>query len=255
MDQVDLDVITKNTFNFTLKQIVKLLIYLGLKNIYLWDQLLEKSFKDTAEQNDILTIQLLELLQEFINSLKDEIRSKYNAQIQEDSFFERYMLDPFKDLNNINCANVFSIQIVEKFKLYVKDFLNNRLQSPQAETSKNNTELLSIFNVVNDHLIKIPQIFALKDNDCHKVFTTPGETGDYLVKIEVTNTEEIASINVVDRWRLVSKKAIFLINSDKDKKYKLIQDILKDVAIEIAQIQGVKNEVKKYTKKNKGSPY
>lgn len=249
---------TSSTFN--LKQILKVFIYMGLKNISQWDQMLEIATPKIIEQNDMNGLQLIELMQDFISSLKDQVKANIDSQIvDETSFFEYYILDPVKDLKIVNCDVVFNVKLVDEFKTYVKEFLSNfdecKIPLTNNTIDKNNSDFLKIFNVINEPHSKIQQIFSIKDQDSHKVFTSPGETGSHLIKIEISDVKEIANVSVSDRWRLVSKKAIFLIGSETDKKYRIIQDIMKDTARDISALKGVKSEVKRYTKKSKNSPY
>lgn len=260
MDTVNKKNEASTSTTLKLQQIIKLFIYMGIRNMSQWDQMLQMATPKIVEENDMNGLQLVEMLQDFITSLKNQIKSNIDSQIvDETSFFEHYILDPVKDLSNINCNDVFNAKLVDDFKVHVKYFLSNydecKMPLSNSVVDKNNTDLLKIFNAVNDPQVKFQQIFSIKDKDSHKVFTSPGEIGSHLVKIEVSDVKEIVDVSAIDRWRMVSKKAIFLVGSENDKKYRIIQDLLKDTAHNISNLKGVKSEVKRFTKKSKYNPY
>lgn len=96
--------------------------------------------------------------------------------------------------------------------------------------------------------VVIKQLFQYRKPKSIQKIITPGEEGKYLIKIELTDTKDLKECSdPTSYWQKISKKAYFL-TEKKNPKYKATNDLLKTVAKELSEIEGVNCEKKKISK-------
>lgn len=117
------------------------------------------------------------------------------------------------------------------------------------------TDCNRMFNKFFEYKKKYPiivsQMFQFVSNDERKKIVTPGEGGTHLVKIEMTDTRDLASCKGEKFfWQKVAKKGVFLLNikkSEADKKvYESLLNILGDVGEKLSKIKNAKFETSSF---------
>ena len=68
---------------------------------------------------------------------------------------------------------------------------------------------------------------------------SPGEEGQYLIEIKITDTKDIQKIPSDEWWKKVARKVVFLASSSKDPLYIDVNNILKAVFNKINKIKNL----------------
>lgn len=71
----------------------------------------------------------------------------------------------------------------------------------------------------------ISQSVSIKNDSVTRKCVTPGEPGKYLIKLEVTDCDDLKGIRTTQYWTKVWKKVIFLVDDEKDPTYIAINNI------------------------------
>lgn len=99
----------------------------------------------------------------------------------------------------------------------------------------------------------IKQIFQTQKNNMRRKFTTPGEQGRYMVKIELTDVKDLKKCeSYKSYWTKVSKKIIFLLNAE-DETFKKVEDIIFEKGKEISRMKGTVKDGVKLNSRNAGT--
>lgn len=101
--------------------------------------------------------------------------------------------------------------------------------------------------------VKIQQFLTVSTDDEKRKIETSGEEGEYLIKIEVTDTRDLRGVDTGVYWKRVSKKAYFLLapkKSDADQElYGNMMSFLQDVAKKLLKTPGVRQTVTQTNKR------
>lgn len=251
----------KLSTEYTLKSVVELLILLGLTSATLWEQVLFKIRKDVSDlMNTEVTnlffalkmvaqavcagvVQSGDLSQEKLEALND---------IEKDHSVLMSYIEPTLSLMPNICYSTESVKNIRNFiNTALKDFKTNDSESNEPINKKpkldtDTTEaMLSLFGKSVDSKkrknkeVVISQQFSLRDEDTIKKYSTPGEKGKFLVKIEVTDCDDLRGVGANQYWTKVWKKAVFLLNSEENQAFKILDKLLLEQLKKISEIKDV----------------
>ena len=86
------------------------------------------------------------------------------------------------------------------------------------------------------------QFVSFKSNGSNKTLTTPGEKGSYLIKIDISDTNDLRGVDRKDRWLKAAYRSQFLLQC-KDTTYTQLHKIILMKSRELARIKNVKKQL------------
>lgn len=119
-----------------------------------------------------------------------------------------------------------------------------------SESESENHNFDKLFKNSKEGPVKIKQIFQTQKKLLKKKLTTPGEEGRYMIKIELTDTNDLKNCSCSQYWTKVSAKAIFL-TEKKSPMLKQVNKLLYDVGCQIKGTPGVECDEVKFDKRLK----
>lgn len=254
---------SKISSDYTLKSIVELLILLGLTSATMWEKILFQIKSDVSNLMNTEVTNLyfsLKLVAQSVCSgvIQSGDLSQQKLEIINDSEREHTELMSYIEPTlNLLPQIFYSTDSVKHIKNFIATALkeNNATQSsdePPCKKQKNDTNtntteaMLNLFGKTIENKKKkskevvISQQFSLRDEQVLRKYATPGETGKLMVKIEITDCDDLKGVGVTQYWTKVWKKAVFLLDGEDDPAFKTIDNILLDQLKNISEIKDVK---------------
>lgn len=239
---------------FKLINVLENLILMGMCSLDIWDQTLNKLKTNIDVITDPEIFNLYCVLRDLFNILSSTIYTKLDILsphklpiVNSKEMTVDEIMDYLKSTLKKNSfkSRAYSVKAVQTLMKCVHTLLENESSETELNKRKNENndsstsskkvktcaldeenedEFDKIFSSTLDSSkpVIIKQILHHQLGKERKKLTTPGETGDYLVKIEVTETKDLQKCKSEKNfWMKVGKKAYFLVDKE--------DDILKDV--------------------------
>lgn len=237
----------EETEHYDLKGVVNILILLGLNSVNMWEKGIFKVrnivsdlmnpdlttlyfhlklVTDTICTNIAINSDLSQEKLEMVNELNrnfDELMDHASTVVQVHSK-HRYSATSVKILKElvediIQKLNAIEISDDEEETKKIK--LNKKRSFIEEDDDDDCEELFRLFDRKNSSKKKtksltISQLVTIKNDSVTRECITTGETGKYLIKIEVTDCEEIKGVKPSQFWTKVWKKTVFLVDDEKD---------------------------------------
>lgn len=246
---------------YSFEDVIKAFYYCGLITVSLWEEALER-IKPLLLESDISSISLYNKLLILVSLCK----KTFSAQEHINDFKNyKFTLSEIISIGKSDIGDlelkIYKKSILTVIKLAIVKIIQEKYAS-EASNSDNSSDddsendpdddINKIFNSIKSSKEKgkiFSQSISILSNDTQKLLSTPGESGTYLIKIEMTDTRDLKGVPETERWKKVQKKTIFLTDSSKDGELKTINNIFKNVGKRIASVKGVKKEIKKLRSK------
>lgn len=203
----------------------------GMKILKTQDKELSKSiisfeqFKDLFEEQELYTILCQESLLQTV--------STYLKDVWEKHFLEEFSSGHFTSTTSMSCMTAATLPInadaLEYSASPLKDDLGSFINS--ISTVKDTSSISQSIYVNRQE-----SLLNMKLEDEH---------GQYLFKLEMYNTKDIAQLDKSQWWRTALMKMSFLTMSKVDPVHILLEKVMHQVVKRIAENENVKKEVKK----------
>lgn len=256
---------------FCLFNIIESLNLLGFKAFDGLELLIEELCKDSTIMSDPLMIKLLTYLKKFLNEVFTTIslaclnqEGVLRFKIEEKTLDD--LSDIFKPLMDKKefTDPIFTSQTVQTFFTHVR----RMDESSKNKKRKINEDRDLDTNVEHDfdedfsdlfggerrtnYKVKISQFLQINTSEDRKKIETTGEEGQYLIKIEMTDTKDLKTMDPKNYWKKCAKKAYFVLspkNSELDSEmFESIMTVLKRVGKKLVETPGVRQSIVSQTK-------
>ncbi|XP_054261612.1 uncharacterized protein LOC128985776 isoform X2 [Macrosteles quadrilineatus] len=118
--------------------------------------------------------------------------------------------------------------------------------SSEDDDTDSEDNFAKLFKKKQSNSLKISQLFQYNTGNLRRKITTPGEKGNHLIKIEITDTKDLKSCRSEKfYWQKINKKGYFLLNTnDKEDQDTLDQlvNILARIGTKVSKIKNAKFE-------------
>lgn len=88
--------------------------------------------------------------------------------------------------------------------------------------------------------LSISQQVSVKNENVTRKCTTPGESGQFLIKIEISDCNDLKGLKPTQYWTKIWKKAVFLVDSDKSPSYVSVNNVWANESKRILQLKDSK---------------
>lgn len=260
------------TESYDLKGVVNLLILIGLTSVNLWEKVIFDVRKKVSDMmNPDLTALYFHLkmvsntICTGIAQTSDLSQEKLEMINELDRDYDEIMLhaDP---VLQVYSKNKYSVDIVRHIKEFVLEAINQMSlieisdddddrtvkskkraisDDDHDDDSDKDDELFELFSKKCNSKkrakkLAISQQVLVKNDSVTRKCITPGETGKYLIKIEITDCEDLKGVKPTQYWTKIWKKAVFLVNNDKDQSYTAVNNVWANESKRILQIKECK---------------
>ena len=257
----------------SLEEVFKLFYFLGLTSIQSWEMCMKSVKTELINVDNIEVITLYMRLSEVVKRIKIALEIKLDVNSQDKIVqLNNYLFDIEEIYDNIintipnfNEKNIIKSTFVILNNL-IKNYLDFNMKNVYVgndidididhndddddnddndDDGDDERELEKIFTSVRKSKSErksslFEQFVMFQSNGTRKTLKTPGETGRYLLKIEIIDTKDLKGIEVKDRWTKAAYRTTFLVGSEKDPKYIQLYKMVLNVAKHLSTIQNVK---------------
>lgn len=240
-----------------LKTIVQHFILVGLTSVTLWEEALTSIKAQIVEMLSTDVLELFIALNHVTKVLSDHVMLS-----DDDLSQHKLTLLNSQKLGSLEITSIlepvfasyegkmFSKSSLTAIHNMIKTYINNsndKVNISDSEDSSNVDEVMALFsenfNVKKGASFKgIKQQFSLLQNNCTKKFITPVENGQYMVKIEVTDTDDLKGVSFNERWTKVWKRTTFMVDKEEEL-YKKVDKVLIEAAKKIVNHDDVERVV------------
>lgn len=265
---------------YDLKGVVNLLILIGMTSVNIWERVIFDAKKRVSDVMNVELTTLYFNLKMVCNSICTGIATNCDLSQEKlemindiERDYNEIMEHAGPTINIFN-QNRYSVEVVRIFKDLAQDIIaqiNSIEISDDEEKSKNKPknkkrktdeqeddeddnndngdeedELLRLFGKKcgsfkskSKKLVFSQQVTTRTDEIMRKC-TTPGESGKYLMKIEITDCDDLKGTKPAQYWTKVWKKAVFLVDDDKDPAFTAMNGVWMSQAKRILKMKDVK---------------
>ena len=256
----------------SLEDILKLIYYLGLSSYGQWEDMMKKIQPDIISIDNVnvfsLYIQLRDITKKIkfalettiVNSQKDlMLLNNYLFDIDEIYNYLNTNIVHFKEKNILRTTFSIINSIIKNKMMYrfedeeeeEEDPMNIDIVNNDDDDDDGDVDFKRLFKSVKRYTSKnektdelYDQYISFKKDDSTKTLTTPGEKGRYLIKIDITDVNDLKGINKKDRWTKAAYRSQFLLQS-KDSTYMQLHKIVLSKSRELAKIKNIKKQTYK----------
>lgn len=264
---------------YDLKGVVNLLILVGMTSVNIWEKVIFDVKKKVSDLMNIELTTLYFNLKMVSSSICTGISTNADLSQEKLELINEVDRDYNEIMEYASPAlqvfsqNRYSVEVVKMFKELVQDIIvkmNSIEISDDEEKSKpgskkrksaqqnddNDEEEDDDGNDDEDELFRlfgkkcssknkskklaISQQVTTKNDEVTRKCITPGETGKYLMKIEITDCDDLKGIKPAQYWTKVWKKAVFLVGDDKDPAFIALNNVWMNQAKRLLQMKDVK---------------
>lgn len=247
----------KTKDNMNLKTIVQHFILVGLTSVTLWEEALSSIKLQVVEMLSTDVLELFFALNHVAKALSEHVM--LNGEIFSQ---DKLPLLNSQRLDSMEITNILKpVFATYEGKLFlkssltcihnmVKNYINNSNENPNnsdSEDLSNVDEVMALFSESFKEKKKtvfrgIKQQFSLFQNQSTQKLITPVQNGQYLVKVEITDTDDLKGVRYDERWTKVWKRTTFMVNKE-DELYKKVDKVLIDALKKIVNHDGVEGVV------------
>lgn len=239
----------KNESSYTLKGVIEILILLGLNSVSLWEKTLYAIRTGVSDlmNSEVTSLYFhLKLVSNAIGSgvaLSGDL-SEYKLDYMNEAEREYEELIKYTEpIFEVYSKVRYSIDSVKLLHDLVKKSMNgNKNDDKRADTEED--DVFNLFGLGIGKKCKgntlISQQVAIRNEETLRRCTTPGEEGRYLLKIEITDCEDLKGITQDRYWTKISKKVVFLVKDDNDPAFEKLNEIFTEQAKRILKIKDTK---------------